>query len=234
MTSREHLWNRFQEGIGYTFKNTEWLKKALTHPSAGGRDFERLEYLGDRLLSSVITLWIFSTYIQDREGVMTKRLAYLVSGPRIYQIALYLKIPEVLHIDKRQDPTQPRLMIDACEALIAAVMLDSEDFVVLQQCIHRWWKDLFLKAHTLPLEAKSVLQEWTQSKGYGLPVYTVLHTSGPFHKPIFEVQVCIGDRDTFQACAGSKKEAEQKAAQMALNTLAKDVAFAPYYSEGMV
>ncbi|PPE03487.1 ribonuclease III [Holospora curviuscula] len=230
MISRNEIWKLFQERIGYKFKDTEWLKKALTHSSAGGQDFERLEYLGDRLLSAVMTLWIFSTYTQDREGTMTKRLAYLVSGPRIHHVALHLGISEVLRIDKRQDPTQPRLVIDGCEALIAAVMLDSKNFVILQQCIHNWWKDLFVQARTVPLEAKSVLQEWTQSKGYGLPVYTIVHTSGPYHKPIFDVQVCIGTYHSFRASGGSKKEAEQKAAQIALNTLAQEMVSAPYYS----
>ncbi|ETZ05014.1 MULTISPECIES: ribonuclease III [Holospora] len=230
MSNREKILNTFQDQIGYKFKDPQWLKKALTHSSAGGNDFERLEYLGDRLLSCVMTLWIFSTYSQDREGTMTKRLAYLVSGPRIHQIALQLGIPEVLHTDKRQDPNQPRLIIDACEALIAAIMLDSGDFVTLERCIHRWWENLFLKAHQLPLEAKSVLQEWTQSNGYGLPVYTVLCTTGPYHKPLFEVQVNIGKKHKFQASGGSKKEAEQKAAQRALSDLTNCASYHSYYS----
>ncbi|ETZ06687.1 ribonuclease 3 [Holospora obtusa F1] len=233
MSIKIEAYKAFQDRIGYTFENPQWLKKALTHSSAGGQDFERLEYLGDRLLSCVVTLWIFSTYSQDREGAMTKRLAYLVSGPRIYQVALDLGISDVLHIDKRQDASQPRLIIDACEALIAAIMLDSNDFLTLERCIHRWWKDLFLKSQTLPLEAKSVLQEWTQGNGFGLPVYKVLCTAGPYHKPVFEVQVCVAGEHTFQALGGSKKEAEQKAAQYALNALAKDIAPQAYYSGEM-
>ena len=208
----------FQNTIGYQFKDMTWLKKALTHSSAGGSDFERLEYLGDRILSSVLALWIFHRYPEDREGAMTKRLAYFVSSPRIYQVALALDLASVLRIDRRQSPHHSRILVDACEALIAAVMLDSESFPCVQRCIEAWW-DALLQSEMLPTEAKSRLQEWTQSCGYGLPVYHVVHTTGPCHKPSFEVTVCIADIHTFYGIAGSKQEAEQKAAQIALDTL---------------
>ena len=218
MSFSETLLSEFQQTIGYQFNDLHWLKKALTHPSAGGSEFERLEYLGDRILSSVLALWIFHHYPQDREGPMTKRLAYFVSSPRIHQVALSLNLASILRIDKRQSPHHSRILVDACEALIAAIMLDSGSLSCVQECIERWWSPL-LQSETLPTEAKSQLQEWTQSAGYGLPVYQVTHTSGPCHKPSFEVSVSIGTVHTFYGTAGSKQEAEQKAAQIALDTL---------------
>jgi ribonuclease-3 len=218
MSFSDKLLSDFQNTIGYQFKDITWLKKALTHSSAGGSDFERLEYLGDRILSSILALWIFHRYPEDREGPMTKRLAYFVSSPRIYHVALSLNLASVLRIDKRQSPHHSRILVDACEALIAAIMLDSESLPCVQTCIERWWNTL-LQSEKLPTEAKSRLQEWTQSCGYGLPVYHVVHTTGPCHKPSFEVTVCIADTHTFYGIAGTKQEAEQKAAQIALDTL---------------
>lgn len=210
-----------EERIGYKFKNQALLKGALTHSSVrhSGNVFERLEFLGDRVLGVVIAEYLYKHFPKESEGDLAKRLAVLVSKEACNKIGNLITLPDFLKLAGDRS-TNSAVLADAVEALIAAVYLDG-GLEACSQFIVRYWKAFIEQNAAPPKDSKTTLQEWAQSKGLPIPVYTIVESSGPQHEPIFKVEVTIMDHLSHYGVGSSKRIAEQAAANSLLASLLK-------------
>jgi ribonuclease-3 len=215
--------------LGHCFTTKAWLREALTHSSATGpsrrieRSNERLEFLGDRILDVVIAELLFRRFPNEGEGALSQRQAGLVRRETLAEIATELGIGDWLVLARSEEEgggrSNPAILADALEALIGALYLDG-GWTVAEPFIRAHWEGRVAQMQGPPRDAKTVLQEWTQSRGLGLPTYQVTRTSGPPHAPTFEIAVSLADFAKVTATGSSKRTAEQAAAERLLAHLA--------------
>ncbi|KYW91690.1 ribonuclease III [Ehrlichia ruminantium] len=216
--------NAISKIIKYDFKNTQLLNEALTHPSVLSKDnnnfnYERLEFLGDAVLNLVISEMLFNIFPYDTEGNLAKKKTALVCGTKLVEIAqsINLGIFIIMSDGERScgGANNANNLENALEALIGAIYLDgglnaAKDFIFL------FWKNSATHMKVPPQDAKTILQEWAQSKGFPAPSYHIINKSGPDHNPCFTVEVRINSHETLHATGHNKKLAEQKAASLML------------------
>lgn len=208
--------------LNYRFTNRELLLEALSHPSAKKvlqRDYQRLEFLGDRVLNLIIAEALFLRYAKESEGELAKRQNFLVCGSTVFKIAESLNLQEfVLIVDKPAIGSMG--VADTLEAIIAAIYLDSS-FEGAKIVVLNWWKSMLdLEDVHLGYDSKSALQELIQSCGSNLrPSYSTLKVEGPDHVPCFEAKVTLPDGRVAFGKGSSKKSAEKIAAAKALEIL---------------
>ena len=207
--------------IGYQFKDKDLCLKALTHRSFGSNNNERLEFLGDSLLSMIISKHLYFLFPNINEGILTRFRARLVRGQTLADLAKKFKIGEYLLLGqgelKSGGSNRLSILEDAFEALIAAIFLDS-DFKTLEKIVLSWYKELFISLDVKMLkDAKTSLQEYLQAQGLELPEYILESVSG--NPPDQEFFVLV-KHDVLnlsaQASGHSRKIAEQNAAQKLL------------------
>ncbi len=216
----------FEATIGYTFTDPALLRKALFHPSAlppgEGLDFERFEFLGDRVLGLVVASWLLEKYPKADEGELAKRFIGLVRKEALLAIAGDISLEKAMKIKHEQSTSQQKrletLLADGCEALIGAIYLDG-GFASAQSFIYSHWESLLHNCPEPPQSPKSRLQEWAQGQGKKHPIYTVVESSGPAHSPLFIVEVSVEGLETAQGEGSSKRLAEAEAAQNLLNLI---------------
>ncbi len=204
---------------GYKFSEPDMLDIALTHSSLSGdrgRSNERLEFLGDRVLGVIVADELFQRWPKATEGDMARQLNFLVRKESCAHVALELGLGELIQsgpsIADYSDGRHERVLADALEALVAAVYLDgglqaARDFVL------KAWGPLFDNANSVPRDAKTRLQEWALGLGLPTPTYDELGRMGPAHAPSFTVRVSVQGYRISKGRAGSKRKAEQEAAQ---------------------
>jgi len=207
--------------LDYLFKNTDLLDEALTHRSAGARNNERLEFLGDGILNFVIADALFKLHPDLREGDLSRLRASLVNGETLAEIARDLNLGDCLKLGSGELKSggfrRSSILADAVESILGAVYCDS-GFDACQALILRLF-DHRLK--NLPninslKDPKTRLQELLQSRRLTIPVYDVLNVSGKAHAQIFKVQCTIEEINCVtQAEGGSRRKAEQLAAEAA-------------------
>lgn len=216
MTSRGI--ERLEEALGHSFANPDLLALALTHASAvNGREqqtYQRLEFLGDRVLGLVIADLLVERFPEAPEGELSRRLARLVSRETCTEIATELQLAKYLRIGGPQKGT-PRatagVLSDVCEAVIAAIYRDG-GLPAARALIERYWAPR-IEGMIGPLrDAKTELQEWAHRRGFEPPVYVQTLRSGPDHAPSFEIEVLVGKLAAARGKGGSKREAEHDAA----------------------
>lgn len=210
--------------LDYCFKDEELVLRALTHVSVSRKkSYERLEFLGDRILGAVIAEMLYRYFPQDPEGALAKRFARLVNARTLETVALELGLPDFIILAPWEQASggarKPSILGDVCEALLAALYLDG-GLRVVSQIIHRYWEPFLKTMERPPLDAKSALQEHSQSLGKGVPIYTSLRAEGPDHAPVFTVQAMLEGYPAQQGQGTTKRIAEQNAAA-ALLTLMK-------------
>jgi ribonuclease-3 len=224
------------ELIGYTFVRAELLAEALTHPSAFGhepsrgrrrrtaspRGYERLEFLGDRVLGLVIADLLWRRFPNEPEGHLTRRLTHLVRAETLARVANTIAIGAHLILSPAEAAAgaaaNPGILADVGEALIAAIYLDG-GFDAAAVFIRRFWEPLVEEMTGPPRDPKTALQEWAQARGLALPDYQLVGTSGPDHALLFTVAVSVTGHDPATATASSKRIAEARAAAMLLDQL---------------
>ena len=210
-----------EERIGYSFNDPALLQEALTHPSAAGAgpDFERFEFLGDRVLGLVIADALVARYDKLEEGALARRLNALVRKEACAEVAQKIGLAKALRRDVKEarpgSKAMTALLGNGCEALIAAIYLDG-GFEAAQRFVLQFWADLFEQVKEISADAKSALQEWAHQTAESLPDYDVIGRTGPDHAPIFTVSVVVKGYASVEASGSSKREAQQNAAEALL------------------
>lgn len=218
--------------LNLDFSDLDLVVAALTHPSLGnsiqnsdlkvGIGYQRLEFLGDRVLGLVIATYLFQNFTAESEGDLALRLANLVSADSLVAVANRLRLVEHIKLSRGFDTDKqkiaPSILADSCEALIGAIYIDgglskAKDFIL------REWANLMDQQIEPPRDPVTTLQIWTQARGLGLPVYDVVDQSGPAHSPVFDVVASIAGITSAHGKGKSKKIAIRKAAEEMLGFL---------------
>ena len=223
-----------QERIGHRFKQKSRLIGALVHPSAAHRPtkkelgYERLEFLGDRVLGLVIAELLLDRYPKEDEGALSKRLVALVRKEALLDVADRIDLSEAQALSSGSGKAYQRqretAAADGVEALIAAIYLDG-GFLAARAFIRRWWAPLIERYAVPPKDPKTTLQEWAQGRSLALPQYAVTAVEGPDHQPSFRVRASVEGHPPIEGTGRSKRAAEQAAATKLLEAIgaAKDV-----------
>ena len=205
-----------QDRLGYTFKDKKLLKVALTHPSLDGQEsYQRLEFLGDRVLGLVISTWLFDLYPKEKEGTLNAKFSFLVRGSTLADLARSLDISPHIRVatsaEKDGSAANDSVLADVMEAIIGALYQDS-GFREAERFIKHHWAGLLKTVDSAEQDPKTALQEWAQGRGLPLPEYKMIDRSGPDHDPKFTIEVLVGATLKASADGKSKREAEKKAA----------------------
>lgn len=211
--------NRLTAALGYDFRAPALLKRALTHPSVGQENNQRLEFLGDAVLQLCVSDAIYASHPVEREGMLTQYRQHLVREEALVIVAESLCLGDYLILDRSTEMSggrkQPGVLADAMEAVLAAVYLDG-GFACARECVDRLWRCLDGEGE---IDAKSALQTLLQSRGTDAPTYVTVSEEGPPHSRVFTVAAMIGGREAARGTGTSKKRAEQQAAEIALRQM---------------
>ncbi|MEM6936587.1 MAG: ribonuclease III [Pseudomonadota bacterium] len=211
--------------LGFTFSDPALLTQALTHRSESRTNNERLEFLGDSVLSTIISEALFERFPNASEGDLSRARARLVRGVTLARLAGELGFmgAVLLGPGERKSGGQRRqsILADALEAVIGAIYLEA-GYLTCRQVVLSWFEN---RLATLPAaealkDAKTRLQEHLQQRGRPLPEYQLLGSEGADHAKVFQVRCVLdGDPQVFEASGSSRRKAEQTAAAMALSYL---------------
>jgi ribonuclease-3 len=223
-----------EAALEYRFAAPRLLEEALTHRSTAGRpqqarrgavapapSYERLEFLGDRVLGLVVAEMLLAAYPREAEGDLARRHAQLVRKETLAEVAeaiglsAHIRLPPA---DEAAGRANPSLAADVCEAVIAALYLDG-GFTPARGFVTKHWTPRMQAAAAPPKDPKTGLQEWAQGQGRPLPIYTLIDTQGPPHQPVFTVEVAVEGLGAAAASGASKRLAESAAAAGLLQKL---------------
>ncbi|MBL8246928.1 MAG: ribonuclease III [Candidatus Competibacter sp.] len=215
--------SRLCAALGYTFQQPELLEEALTHRSASACNNERLEFLGDALLSLVIAEYLFQRYPKASEGELSRLRASLVKGEALAELARHLNLGDVLRLGqgelKSGGAQRESILSDALEALFGAAYLDGGLATCRTLILHLYRESLEdLSSASELKDPKTRLQEYQQARQQPLPVYNVLEIRGEPHAQSFTVECAVAE---FRAVAvgNSRRKAEQEAARHVLEQM---------------
>ncbi len=214
---------RIEAITGHRFLDADLLRTALTHPSAGGaRHYQRLEFLGDRVLGLVVAHWLYETFPDEPEGRLNRRLAALVRKETLADVAEELGLAALVRLDEAAAQTgvhrQAAVLADVTEALIGALYLDA-GLEAARAFVVRHWRARLDRGPEVYRDGKSGLQEWLHRHHLPPPEYRLVAREGPDHAPVFEIEVAVEGHGSARAKAGSKRAAEQQAASLLLAEL---------------
>lgn len=210
-----------EQDLGHRFRRPQLLRQALTHPSVAqtpierAATYERLEFLGDRVLGLVIAGLLFETFPDEPEGDLSPRFTKLVRREGLARVAAGIGLGAHVILSRGEEDTggrrNPGILADALEAVIAALYLDG-GLEAADRFIRRHWRELMAEDSVPPMDSKTRLQEWAQARGLPLPEYRETERQGPSHAPVFTVRVSLPGREPASATGLSKRAAEQEAA----------------------
>ena len=225
------LMTELEQKIDYKFKNKNILLNAIHHPSSkiknntiNQNEFERLEFLGDRIIGCIIAHNLYKIDKSD-EGKLSARYHNLVSKEVIFDIANKISLKKYInfHHNRKQTNHQKTILSDACEAIIGAIFLDG-GYTKAKQTINLLWKKHMMQKNTI--NHKSFLQEWTQKNKISSPIYKILSIKGNTNNPEFSISLILDDKkknllEKTIGTGNSKKIAEKDAAKKMLEILQK-------------
>jgi ribonuclease-3 len=211
-----------EASIGHSFRDSVLLKRALTHVSAvknaaaRGDTYQRLEFLGDRVLGLSVSDMLFSTFPRADEGELSRRLAELVRKETCAEVAADWGVGPHVRFGGGESlegaSKKVTILADACESIIGAVFLDA-GFEAARDVVRRSWDARMMSPRRPLRDPKTALQEWAQARGLSTPVYREMERSGPAHSPVFLVEVQVEQFPSMAASGASKRVAEQSAAK---------------------
>jgi len=210
-----------QKKINIKFKNINYLKKAITHKSYDSlNNYEKLEFLGDRVFGLVISKKLIELYPDQKEGVLDKRLASLVNKNRCLEVAKSIGLEKFILIGNKSNKSkiENKILSDCIEALIGAIYYD-KGFEASEKFILNMWKSFIYSSDVSIVDSKTKLQEYSLKKFKSLPIYKLVSSSGPKHKPKFTISVKLKNTKFFEGSGDSKKKAEQSAAKILLDSI---------------
>ena len=210
------------DDISYEFDDLTLLNDSLTHTNKSKKKnskFQRLEFLGDRILGLVIADILFHKFIKESEGDLTRRMHNLVNEETLAKIAKEINLSNYLILSYNEEKSGGRdkntILSDSLEAMIAAIYIDS-NYKSVFEFVSKHWAKYLSEIKNPPIDPKTELQEWCQSKGFDLPVYKQVEKRGPDHNPEFVIKVVVNEEFETEGGGLTKKQAERKAALNAL------------------
>ena len=213
--------NNLQKKISIKFKNLNYLKKSITHKSYDPlNNYEKLEFLGDRILGFVISKKLIELYPNEKEGVLDKKLASLVNKNQCLEVAKIIGLEKFILVGNKsaKAKVENKIIADSIEALIGAIYYD-KGFEVSEKFILNIWKNFIKLSEETIIDSKTKLQEYSLKKFKSLPIYKLVSSSGPKHKPKFTISVRLKDTKLYEGSGDSKKKAEQNAAKKLLDNI---------------
>ncbi len=217
--------DKLQKNIDYKFKNISLLKKALTHRSVGKQNNERLEFLGDSVLGSIISRELFQRFPSIDEGQLSRLRSHMVRGQTLAKLAKGIKLSEQLILGQGELKSggfrRESIQADAFEAVLGAIFLDS-DYLTVNKVILKLYKELLDEANPddSHKDFKTQLQEALQKRGSDLPQYDLIKTSGKDHNAVFYVRCSLTNENIkVEKSSKSIKRAEQACAEVILEKL---------------
>ena len=201
------------EKLGYNFKDKKLLEEALTLARGSHKSkYERLEFLGDRVLGLTVASFLFKQYPSELEGALSKRFSALVKEETLFKIAKKINLEAFLTPSDKKGGITPSVQADVIEALLAAVFLDS-DYETAKKVILNLFEDELSNISEIPTEAKTTLQEWVQKNKKKLPRYTIISQEGPAHAPLIRICLEVEGYENTYGEGHNKKEASIQAAE---------------------
>ena len=213
--------NSLQKKISIKFKNLNYLKKSITHKSYDqSNNYEKLEFLGDRILGFVISKKLIDLYPDQKEGVLDKKLASLVNKNKCLEVAKIIGLEKFILTGNKNSKSkvENKILADSIEALIGAIYYD-KGFDIAEKFILNNWKNFINLSKEIIIDSKTELQEYSLKKFKSLPIYKLVSSSGPRHKPKFIISVKLKNTKMYDGHGESKKKAEQNAAKKLLDNI---------------
>lgn len=216
--------------VGHEFADPSLLREALSHPSldlrkSGRRNYQRLEFLGDRVLGLLIAERLYRQDPEAAEGDLAVRYNSLVNRETVAEVAEAAGLSSHIRLGKSESERggrhKPAILADACEAVIGALYVDG-GLSVARSFVERNWSSRVAVSRKAEKDAKTQLQELVQARERKPPRYKVTEREGPDHAPMFTVEVSIADGDAAIGQGGSRREAERAAAEELLKQLNRD------------
>tara|TARA_B100001093_G_scaffold411810_1_gene401346 strand:+ start:129 stop:797 length:669 start_codon:yes stop_codon:yes gene_type:complete len=213
-----------EKKIKLKFKDQNILIKSLTHKSFDSKDNnEKIEFLGDRVLGLIIAKKLLEIYPKEKEGILDKKFASLVNKKKCLEIAKKIDLEKYILVSNPKNKKikiEDKVIADCLEALIGALYLD-QGFNVTEKFILNQWSEHILASVVTQIDPKTKLQEYSLKIFKKLPIYKLISNTGPRHKPLFKVAVKIKNTKFFTGNGSSKKDAEQNAANLCLESVIK-------------
>jgi ribonuclease-3 len=210
------------QALGHQPSNPALFEQALTHGSHGGASYERLEFLGDRVLGLVMAAWLYERFPNEEEGMMSRRYNTLVARETCADVGRAIGVPAQIRLGKqaREDRAtgSDNVVGDVVEGLIGALFLDA-GLDQAKAFIRKQWAPFLDNQLQAPMHPKSGLQELAAAKNWGIPVYETTGRSGAHHAPTFRVRVTVRGGGEAEAEGPSKQDAETAAAAALLEKL---------------
>ena len=211
-----------EKRIKVIFKNKKLLTKSLTHKSFNKENNnEKIEFLGDRVLGLVMAKKLLEIYPDEKEGILDKKFASLVNKKTCLEIAKKIDLQNFIltfNLKNQKNIIQDKILADSCEALIGSIYLD-KGFPTVEKVILNLWETKIKESVITQVDAKTKLQEFSLQKFKKLPIYKLISNTGPRHKPLFKVGVKLLNTKLYISEGKSKKDAEQNAAILCLNSI---------------
>ena len=215
-------YSALEKKIKCNFKNKDLLIRSLTHKSFNKENnYEKLEFLGDRVLGLIIAKKLLEIYPNEKEGILDKKFASLVNKKTCLEIAKKIDLHKYIltfNVKNRKNLIEDKVLADCCEALLGSIYLD-KGFIIVEKIILNLWSSNIKDSVVTQIDAKTKLQEFSLKRYKRLPIYKLISSSGPRHMPIFKVAVKLQDTKFYTAQGKSKKDAEQNAAILCLQNI---------------
>ncbi len=210
------------EALGVEPRDIKLYERALTHGSHGRESYERLEFLGDRVLGLVVARWLYERFPDEPEGKMSRRYNALVARETCAEVGRAIAVPAEIRLGRqaREDRAtgSDNVVGDVVESLIGALYLD-HGIDEAQRFIRGAWAPYLDSQRQAPVHPKSALQEMAAARNWGTPVYDITGRSGAHHAPTFKIRVSVRGGGEAEAEGASKQDAETAAATALLEQL---------------
>jgi ribonuclease-3 len=210
------------EALGVQPRDAGLYDRALTHGSRGGESYERLEFLGDRVLGLLVANWLYERFPDEPEGKLSRRFNALVARETCAEVGRAIALPPHIRLGKqaREDLANlsENVIGDVVEALLGAVFLE-HGLDAAKGIVRKHWAPFLDVQKRAPVHPKSALQELAAARNLGVPAYEMLARFGPHHAPRFRVKVSLGRHGEAEAEGDNKQEAETAAAALLVERL---------------
>ena len=214
--------SKLQEILKFKFRDINLLERSITHKSFNSKNnYEKLEFLGDRVLGLTISKKLLDLYPEEKEGALDKKLASLVNKNKCFEVGKSLNLQNFIIIGNSKKKTsliENKIISDCSEALIGAIYLD-KGFDFVEKFILKIWSEFIKSSIITQIDSKTRLQEYSLKKYKSLPIYKLISSTGPRHKPSFKIAVRLKDSKFIEATGNSKKNAEKAAAKEFLKNI---------------